>query len=111
MSLGELAIAERSSRTVLATVRPEYPRNRAGYLGRRAEVLIRQQNIEEAVSTATQAVVAASEISSSRIDARIGRVRVELARYADQPTVAEFLNWSAEVLPTRTNTSADPRRP
>ena len=58
----------------------------------RAEVLVRQRNIEEAVSTAAQAVVAASEISSSRITARIGRVRAELARYSDQPTVAEFLD-------------------
>jgi hypothetical protein len=109
LHLGELAIAERSSRTALATVRPEYPRNRAGYLASRAEVLVRQRNIEEAVSTAAQAVVAASEISSSRITARIGRVRAELARYSDQPTVAEFLDWSAETLPTKT--TADPRRP
>ncbi len=109
--LGELAIAERSSSTALATVRPEYPRNRTSYLAGRAEVLVGQQNIEEAVSTATQAVVAASEISSSRIDARIGRVRGELARYSDQPTVTEFLDWSAETLPAKTVTSAGPRRP
>jgi Helix-turn-helix domain len=110
LHLGERAIAQRSSRTALATVRPEYRRNRAGYLAGRAEVLVGQRNIEEAVSTAAQAVVAASEISSSRINARIGRVRGELARYSDQPTVAEFLDWSAEILPTKANTSADPRR-
>lgn len=99
LHLGELATAERSSRTALATVRPEYPRNRASYLASRAEVLVKQRNIEEAVCTATQAIAAASEMSSSRIHARIGQVRAELARYSDQPTVAEFLDASAEILP------------
>ncbi len=108
LHLGELAIAERSSRTALATVRPEYPRNRASYLVSRTLVLVRQRSIEEAVTTATQAVVATSEISSSRVTARIGQVWTALARYSDQPTVAEFLDWSAQTLPTET--SADPRR-
>jgi hypothetical protein len=111
LRLGELAVAERSSRTALATVRPEYPRNRASYLEGRTEVLVGQRNIEEAVSTAVQTVLAASEVSSSQVNARIGRVQGELARYSDQPTVAEFLDWSAEVLPTKTNTLADFRRP
>jgi len=62
-------------------------------------VLVKQRNIEEAVCTATQAIAAASEMSSSRIHARIGQVRAELARYSDQPTVAEFLDASAEILP------------
>ncbi len=110
LHLGELAVAERSSRTALVKVRPEYSRNRASYLASRTEVLVGQRDIEEAIRTAEQAVVAASEISSGRIDARIDRVRVKLARYSDQPAVAEFLDWSAGVLSTKTNTSADPRR-
>ncbi len=100
LHLGEFATAERSSRTALATVQPEYARNRASYLASRTLVLVGQRSIEVAVATATQAVVATSEISSSRVTARIGQVRAALTRYSDQPTVAEFLDWSAQTLPT-----------
>lgn len=96
--LGHLSLAERRSRAALAAVRPEYSRNRASYLAQRAEVLAEQQNIEEAISTAAQAVEGASEVSSARIDARIGRVRAELSRYSDQPKVAEFLDWSGQIM-------------
>lgn len=106
--LGDLPTAERCSRTALAAVRPEYPRNRTSYLAQRAELLVGQRSIEEAVATATQAVVGASEVSSARIDARIGQVRAELARYTDQPKVVEFLDWSAQVMATKSNGSASP---
>lgn len=105
-NLGNLPLAERCSRTALTAVRPEYPRNRVLYHAHRAEVLVNQRSIEEAVSTATQAVVGASEVSSARIDARIGRVRTELSRYSDQPKVADFLEWSAQVMTMKTNGSA-----
>jgi len=104
--LGKLPLAERCSRDALAAVRAEYPRNRALYLACRAEVLVGQRSIEEAVSTAAEAVMAAGEISSGRIDSRIDRVRVELARYSDQPQVADFLDWSADVLAVKANMSA-----
>ncbi|MGH3568444.1 MAG: hypothetical protein ACRDRH_20935 [Pseudonocardia sp.] len=97
-NLGKLPLAERCSRDALATVRPEYQRNRALYLACRAEVLVGQRSIEEAVSTAVQAIVGAGEVNSARIDARINTVRAELARYSDKPEVAEFLDWSATVL-------------
>lgn len=106
LSLGQLPLAERSSRTALATVRPEYSRNRVSYLTSRAEVLVKQRSIDEAVTTAAQAVEGASEVSSARIDARISRVRAELGRYSDQPKVAEFLVWSGQLLATKTNGSA-----
>ncbi len=102
-SLGKLPLAERCSRTALVAVRPEYPRNRVLYLAYRAEVLVAQRSIEEAVSTAVQAVLGASEVSSARIDARIGRVRAELAHYSDQPKVAEFLDWSGQIMMTKAN--------
>lgn len=105
-NLGKLSLAERCSRTALAAVQPEYPRDRVLYLTHRAEVLIGQRSIEEAVATAAQAVEGASEVSSGRVDARIGRVRAELARYADQPRVAEFLDWSGQVMAMQANTSA-----
>lgn len=106
LSLGQLSLAERSSRTALATVRPEYSRNRVAYLSARAEVLVRQRSIDEAVSIAAQAVEGASDISSTRIDARIGGVRAELVRYSDQPRVAEFLDWSGQVMGAKANGSA-----
>ncbi|MGH3927245.1 MAG: hypothetical protein ACRDTT_30995, partial [Pseudonocardiaceae bacterium] len=106
LSLRELPLAERSSRTALTAVRPEYPRNRASYLVYRSEVLAKQRSIEEAVSTAVQAVEGASDVSSARIDTRIGRVRAELARYSDQPRVAEFLDWSGQIMATKANGSA-----
>ncbi|MGH3940698.1 MAG: helix-turn-helix domain-containing protein [Pseudonocardiaceae bacterium] len=82
-----------------------HARNRASYLVYRAEVLVQQRNIEEAVSTAALAVEGAREVSSARIDARIGRVRTELARYSDQPRVAEFLDWSGQIMATKANRS------
>jgi hypothetical protein len=100
-NLGKLSLAERCSRTALAAVRPEYPRNRVLYLTHRAELLVGQRNIEEAVFTAGQAVVGASEVSSARIDTRIARVRTELTRYANQPKVAEFLDWSGQIMATK----------
>ncbi|MGQ0773379.1 MAG: hypothetical protein ACT4NY_03010 [Pseudonocardiales bacterium] len=106
LALGELPLAERCSRTALAAVRPEYSRGRALYLVYRAEVLIAQRNIEEAVVTAAQAVEGASDVSSARIDALIRRVRAELARYSGQPKVAEFLDWSGQIMTTKTNGSA-----
>lgn len=45
------------------------------------------------------ALATVREVSSSRIHAHIGQVGAELARYSDQPTVAEFLDASAEILP------------
>ncbi|MGH3911914.1 MAG: hypothetical protein ACRDTC_00665 [Pseudonocardiaceae bacterium] len=72
----------------------------------RAEVLVGQPSIEEAVSAATQAAEGASDVSPARIDTRIDRVRAELARYSDQPRVAEFLDWSGQVMATKANTSA-----
>lgn len=101
--LGKLPLAERCSATALATVRPEYPRNRVLYLVHRAEVLVNQRSIEEAVAIATQATLGAGEVSSARIDARISRVRAELARYPDQPKVAEFLDWSGQLMSTKMN--------
>lgn len=105
-SLGELPLAERCGRTALAAVRPEYARNRVSYLAYRAEVLVEQRSIEEAVSTASQAVMGAGEVSSARIDASIGQVRAELARYSDQPEVAEFLDWSGQIMTTKASGSA-----
>ena len=72
----------------------------------RAEVLVGQRSIEEAVFTASQAVLGASEVSSARIDASIGQVRAELARYSAQPKVAEFLDWSGQIIATKANGSA-----
>jgi hypothetical protein len=103
LSLGQLPLAERSSRSALAAVRPDYPRNCVSYLTYRVEVLVGQRNIEEAVFTAGQAVVGASEVSSARIDTRIAQVRKELARYANQPKVAEFLDWSGQIMATKAN--------
>lgn len=105
LALGELPLAERCSRTALAAVRPEYSRNRVSYLVYRAEVLVKQKTIEEAVSTAAQAVEGASDVSSARIDALIRRVRAELARYSDQPKVAEFLDWSGQIMAMKANES------
>jgi hypothetical protein len=103
--LGKLTLAERCSRTALATVQPEYPRNHVLYLAHRSEVLVGQRNIEEAVATAAQAVVGASEVSSARIDTRITRVRSELDPYSDQPNVAEFLAWSSQIMTAKTHGS------
>ncbi|MGH3929779.1 MAG: hypothetical protein ACRDTF_07360 [Pseudonocardiaceae bacterium] len=72
--------------------RPEYPRNRILYLAGRAEVLVRQRSIDEAVATAVQVV-----------EGRIARTRAELARYSANLRVAEFLDWSAEVLAATTH--------
>ncbi|MGH3923432.1 MAG: helix-turn-helix domain-containing protein [Pseudonocardiaceae bacterium] len=105
-NLGKLPLAEHCSRNALAAIRPEYPRNRVLYLAYRAEVLVKQRNLDEAVLTAAQAVVGASEVSSARIDTRIGRVRAELARYSGQPEVAEFLDWSGQLMATKANGSA-----
>ncbi|MGH3917268.1 MAG: helix-turn-helix domain-containing protein [Pseudonocardiaceae bacterium] len=105
LALGQLPLAERCSRTALTAVRPEHSRNRVSYLTHHAAVLVEQRNIEEAVFTAAQAVQDASELSSARIDARIGRVRTELTRYSDQPKVAEFLNWSGQIMATKANRS------
>ncbi|MGH3905472.1 MAG: helix-turn-helix domain-containing protein [Pseudonocardiaceae bacterium] len=104
-SLGELPLAERCTNKALAAVGLAYPRNRASYLAKRAEVLIELRRIDEAVSTAAQAVEAGTEVSSARVDAGIDRVRAELARYSANPEVAEFLDWSAEVLATKANMS------
>ncbi|MGH3697373.1 MAG: helix-turn-helix domain-containing protein [Pseudonocardiaceae bacterium] len=104
--LGNLPLAERSARDALAAVGPAYPRNRALYLGQHVEVLVRLGHVEEAVYTATQAVEAASEVSSARIADRLDRVRAELAHFSNQPKVTEFLDWSAEVLRTKTNTTS-----
>ncbi|MGH3929775.1 MAG: helix-turn-helix domain-containing protein [Pseudonocardiaceae bacterium] len=106
LSLGDLPLAERCSRTALVMVRPEYPRNRISYLAGRAEVLIRQRSIDEAVATAAQAVEGASEVSSAMVDKRIAQTRAELTRYSANPRVAEFLDWSAEVLAAKTPGSA-----
>ncbi|MGH3939918.1 MAG: helix-turn-helix domain-containing protein [Pseudonocardiaceae bacterium] len=106
LSLRELPLAERCSRTALAAVRPEYPRSRVLYMAYRAEVLVEQRSIEEAVATAAQAVEGAIDVSSARIDTRIGRVRAELARYSDRPRVAEFLDWSGQVIAMKANGSA-----
>jgi hypothetical protein len=101
LSLGDLPVAERCSRTALAAVRPEYPRNRVSYLAGRVEVLVRQRNIDEALATAVPAVQGASEVSSAWVDGRIDAVRTELVGYSGIPRVAEFLDWSAEVLAAR----------
>ncbi|MGH3916964.1 MAG: helix-turn-helix domain-containing protein [Pseudonocardiaceae bacterium] len=106
LALDQLPLAERCSRTVLAAVRSEYPRSRVLYLTYHAGVLIQQRNLEEAVSTAAQAVQGAREVSSTRIDTLVGQIRVELARYAAQPRVAEFLDWSGHVMATKTTGSA-----
>ncbi|MGH3943035.1 MAG: helix-turn-helix domain-containing protein [Pseudonocardiaceae bacterium] len=106
LSLGQLPLAERSSRTALATVRPEYSRNRVSYLTCRSEVLVKQHDLGEAVVTAAQAVEGASDVSSARIDARIDQLRAELVRYSDQPRVAEFLDWSSQIMGVKTNGSA-----
>ncbi|MGH4024051.1 MAG: helix-turn-helix domain-containing protein [Pseudonocardiaceae bacterium] len=103
LSMGELPVAERRIRTALGAVRPEHARNRTSYLTHQAAVLVEQRSIEEAISTAAQAVEGASELSSARIDARIGRVRAELSRYSDQLKVAEFLDWSGQIMKTKVN--------
>ncbi|MGH3913344.1 MAG: hypothetical protein ACRDTC_08040, partial [Pseudonocardiaceae bacterium] len=105
LTLGQLSLAEHSSRTALALVRPEYSRNRVSYLTIHAEVLVKQRKIDEAVSTAAQAVEDASDISSARIDARLSQMRAELARYSDQPKVAEFLDWSGQMMGAKANGS------
>lgn len=104
--LGELSLADRCIRNALAAVGPEHPRNHTLYLTNHADVLVAQQRIEEAVAVATQAVVGASEVSSARVNARIERVRAELARYSANPEVAEFLAWSGDILATKANVSA-----
>jgi hypothetical protein len=105
-SLGQLPLAERRIRAAVHAIRPEYQRNRTSYLSHHSAVLIEQQSIEEAVAIAAQAVEGASEVSSARIDARIGQVRAELSRYSDQPKVAEFLDWSGQIMTTKANGSA-----
>lgn len=55
---------------------------------------------------AVQAVEGASDVSSARIDARLGQVRAGLARYSDQPKVAEFLDWSGQMMGAKANGSA-----
>jgi hypothetical protein len=102
-SLGQLPLAERRIRAAINTVRPEYQRNRTSYLARHSTVLLEQRNLEEAVSTAAQAVVGASDVSSARIDAQISQVRGDLSPYSDQPTVAEFLDWSGQIMAAKTN--------
>ncbi|MGH3916961.1 MAG: helix-turn-helix domain-containing protein [Pseudonocardiaceae bacterium] len=106
MSLRQLPLAERRSRTALTVVRPEYSRNRVSYLTHHAAVLIEQQSIEEAVYTAALAVEDASEISSARIDTRLAQVRRGLAQYSDQPRVAEFLDWSGQAMAAKVSGSA-----
>ncbi|MGH2392860.1 MAG: hypothetical protein ACRDGH_05090 [Candidatus Limnocylindria bacterium] len=49
--------------------------------------------------------MAASEISSGRVDAHVEWVRAGLARYSAKPQVAVFLDWSAEVLAANANVS------
>jgi transcriptional regulator with XRE-family HTH domain len=104
-ALGQLPLAERRIDAALSAVRPEYLRNRVGNLVCRTEILVEQRSIEEAVSSATQAVLGASDVSSARLDARIGQVRAELSRYSDQPKVAEFLDWSGQIMAAKTNYS------
>lgn len=53
-----------------------------------------------------QAVQSASEVSSARIDTLIGRVRTQLARYANQPQVADFLDWPGQIMATKATGSA-----
>ena len=94
--LGRLPVAERSGREAVAAVGPGYPRNRALYLALHAGVLVKQRRVEEAASTATQAVVLAKELTSGRVDAYLHQVRTELAGYPREPGVAEFLDYTAE---------------
>lgn len=105
-ALGQLPLAERRIDTALSAIRPEFQRNRAGTMVCRTEILVEQRNIDDAVATATQAVVGTSEVSSARLDARIGQVRRQLSHYADEPAVAEFLDWSGQVMASKTGTSA-----
>lgn len=105
LSLGQLPLADRSGRAALAAVRPDRPRNRVSYLTHHAAVLVKQRNIEEAVSTAAQAVAGSTEVSSARIDTRIAQVRTGLAQHANQPQVSEFLDWSRQIMAAKTNVS------
>ena len=94
--LGKLPLADRAAGHAVAAVRPAYPRNRAHFLAQHAEVLVKQQRVEEAASTATQAAVLAKELTSGRVDAYLHQVRAELARYPREPGVAEFLHYTAD---------------
>src|SRR5262249_2412589 len=97
-ALGEFPHAERAWHTVHTALGSTPTRSYTLYQARLAQGLTAQRRIDEAVSVAARAVVGASEISSRRIDVQIHRARAGLAPYSANPQVAEFLDWSAQVL-------------
>jgi hypothetical protein len=90
--LGDLPAAEDAVRTALALNDPvAYPRNRALYLVRLADVLAQRRKIAESAAVASQAATAAADVDSGRVTQGLHTVARRLTRYRDEPAVGEFL--------------------
>ncbi|MGI9098486.1 MAG: hypothetical protein ACR2H2_08355 [Solirubrobacteraceae bacterium] len=92
LTLGDAVAAEDAARAAVALNDPVgYPRNRALYLIRLAEILVQRREIDEGVATATQAAVAAAELDSSRVSRGLRALARSLGPLGDDPGVGEFL--------------------
>jgi hypothetical protein len=92
LTLEDTAAAENAARAAVALNDPvSYPRNRALYLIRLAEILVQRREIDEGVATATQATVAASDLDSARVKRGLQDLAQSLGPFGDDPSVGEFL--------------------
>lgn len=90
--LGDLPAAEDAVRTALSLNDPvAYPRNRALYLVRLADVLAQRREIGESAAIASQAATAAADVDSGRVTRGLHAVARRLTPYRGEPAVGEFL--------------------
>ena len=92
LTLGDTVAAEDAARAAIALNDPAgYPRNRALYLIRLAEILVQRREIDEGVATATRAAVAAADLDSRRVSRGLQALAQNLGPFGDDPSVGEFL--------------------
>lgn len=89
---------------------PQYRRDRGVYLARAGHAHAGGGEPERAAAAGTQALAIAHQTGSGRIIAELAALDGELARWTAVPSVAEFREAFAEVLPRQVPEPATPRR-
>lgn len=88
----------------------QYRRDRGVYLARAGHAHAGGGEPERAATAGTQALAIAHQTGSGRIITELATLDGELARWPTVPSVAEFREAFAEVLPRQVSQPANPRR-
>lgn len=96
LDIGDLGAAERSLTAGLSGLDGDSARDRNLYLVRLAHVRLRTGRLDEATSTAREAVTAAAGVDSTRVRRQVRQLLDRLP--ADEPTTAELREYARSML-------------